>query len=246
MKFFTLSFDDGTVQDRRFIQILDKYGLRCTFNLNSGLFGSRHEIIHEGIRVCHDEINADEVRALYGCYQVARHEVAVHSLTHPNLLKCTRDEVIRQIKDDAEALEILCGYKIAGMAYPGGPYFNDEIIAIINENTDIYYARAVGSHFTLKLPERLMAWYPSCQFHPKEYEALERLTNEFLSGDGNESSLFYLWGHSFELDKFGIWDDFERFCDKISGHDDVSYVTNREVADYVRSQKLTEESQRSR
>ena len=230
MKFFTLSFDDGTVQDRRFVEILNRYGLKCTFNLNSGLFGKKHEIVHEGIRVCHDEIDADEVRGLY-----AGHEVAVHTVTHPNLLNCDRAEVIHQTKDDAEALETLCGYKIVGMAYPGGPFFNDDTIKTITENTDIFYARAVGSHFTLKLPERLMAWYPSCQLHPNEYEGLRALTREFLEYQGEEDKLFYLWGHSFELDKFGNWEDFERFCEHIAGHEDVKYVTNREVAEYVRA-----------
>ena len=230
MKYFTMSFDDGTVQDRRFVKILNNYGLKCTFNLNSGLFCTKHDIVHEGIRVNHDEIDPSEVHELY-----AGHEVAAHTVTHPNLLKCTPDEVIHQVKDDALALEKLCGYKIVGMAYPGGPFFNDETIRLITENTDIFYARAVGSHFTLKLPERLMAWYPTCQLHPKEYEAIERVTAEFLAYEGGEDKLFYLWGHSFELDKFGNWDWFERFCERIAGHGDVAYVTNRVVAERVRA-----------
>ena len=36
-KAVTLSYDDGTVYDRKLIDILDKYGLKCTFNLNSGI-----------------------------------------------------------------------------------------------------------------------------------------------------------------------------------------------------------------
>lgn len=73
-KMLTLSFDDGTVQDRRFIELIDKYNLRATFNLNSGFFGQKHDIIHEGIKVCHDEVEADEVRQLY-----RNHEIAVHT-----------------------------------------------------------------------------------------------------------------------------------------------------------------------
>lgn len=231
MKFFTLSFDDGTVQDRRFVTLLNKYNLKCTFNLNSGLFGTRHEIIHEGIRVCHDEISASEVRELY-----SGHEVASHTVTHPNLLKCSPEEVIHQVRDDADALGELCGYKIVGMAYPGGPFFDDSTIRLITENTGIYYARAVGSTFSLGFPERLMAWYPSCQFHPNEYAKLWALTDEFLKSDG-EDKLFYLWGHSFELDKFGNWSELERFFERISGHSDVIYATNRTVAEYVQSRR---------
>lgn len=38
-KAITFSYDDGVTQDIRLIELLDKYGLKCTFNLNSGLQG---------------------------------------------------------------------------------------------------------------------------------------------------------------------------------------------------------------
>ena len=37
-KALTVSYDDGVRQDKRLIEILQKYGLKRTFNLNSGLF----------------------------------------------------------------------------------------------------------------------------------------------------------------------------------------------------------------
>ena len=42
-KYFTLSFDDGLEQDKRIIALMKQYGLKGTFNLNSGLFGQRGE-----------------------------------------------------------------------------------------------------------------------------------------------------------------------------------------------------------
>lgn len=36
-KVLTLSYDDGKVQDRRLVKIFNKYGIKATFNLNSGL-----------------------------------------------------------------------------------------------------------------------------------------------------------------------------------------------------------------
>ena len=38
-KAFTVSYDDGITQDIRFIELLDRYNLKGTFNLNSGLLG---------------------------------------------------------------------------------------------------------------------------------------------------------------------------------------------------------------
>ena len=36
-KAITFSYDDGVTQDRRLIEILNRYGLKATFNINSGL-----------------------------------------------------------------------------------------------------------------------------------------------------------------------------------------------------------------
>jgi len=226
MKYLTLSFDDGTIQDRRFVEIINRYGIRCTFNLNSGLFSKKHHISHEDIDVCHDEIDADEIRTLY-----VGHEVAAHTITHPNLLNCTPEQIIHEVGDDAAALEALCGIKVTGMAYPGGPLFDDTTIRVIRENTDIIYARTTASHFTFRFPERLMAWNPSCYFHPRQYAELDRLTEEFIASESEEDLLFYVWGHSFEFDKFdGAWEKFEQFCKTIGRRSDIRYVTNREVA----------------
>ena len=37
-KVLTLSYDDGVVQDIRLIEIMNKYGLKGTFNINSALY----------------------------------------------------------------------------------------------------------------------------------------------------------------------------------------------------------------
>ena len=37
MKIVSLSFDDGTIYDLKFIELLNKYKLNATLNLNSGL-----------------------------------------------------------------------------------------------------------------------------------------------------------------------------------------------------------------
>ena len=70
-KMFTLSFDDNTVQDERFIELIDKYNLRATFNINTAFFGRKHNIIHQGIDVCHDDLDADKVKYLYRNHEVA-------------------------------------------------------------------------------------------------------------------------------------------------------------------------------
>ena len=49
-KAVTFSYDDGVQQDKRLIEILDRYSIKCTFNINSGLFDKRtsHEAMFLG------------------------------------------------------------------------------------------------------------------------------------------------------------------------------------------------------
>ena len=81
MKAVTFSYDDGVTQDIRLIEILDKYGLKCTFNLNSERLGMDGSLDREGARVSHVKKNPSEVASIY-----KNHEVAVHTLTHPTLV----------------------------------------------------------------------------------------------------------------------------------------------------------------
>ena len=224
-KMFTMSFDDGTIQDRRFINLIDKYNLKCTFNLNSGFFGQVHNIVHDGIQVCHDEVLPSEVNELY-----KNHEIAVHTVNHPNLLDCTRGEIIREVNVDYECLTELSGKIIIGMAYPGGPFYNDFVIETIQKNTPIRYARTTNSSKTFDLPDNFMEWYPTCHQNDEE---IMMLAEEFVNIEPQKDMLFYLWGHSFEFDKFNSWDNFENFCKFISGRSDINYMTNNEVYHYL-------------
>ena len=49
MKAVTFSYDDAVTQDQRLIQILNKYGLKCTFNLNSARFGCAGMLIRNDV-----------------------------------------------------------------------------------------------------------------------------------------------------------------------------------------------------
>ena len=50
MKAVTFSFDDGVLQDIHMIDLLNKYGLKATFNLNSELFRGRNILRFEDHR----------------------------------------------------------------------------------------------------------------------------------------------------------------------------------------------------
>ncbi|MBO5127231.1 MAG: polysaccharide deacetylase family protein, partial [Clostridia bacterium] len=99
MKAVTFSYDDGVTQDQRLIKIFEKYGLKCTFNLNSGLLGRPGSLIREDVTVAHVKPRACEVRRIY-----EGHEIAVHTLTHPALSNLSDEDVVREVEEDRIAL----------------------------------------------------------------------------------------------------------------------------------------------
>lgn len=222
-KALTFSYDDGVLQDIRLIEILNRYGLKGTFNLNSELLGHEGNLIRNDVPVRHDKVRREDVRAVY-----AGHEVAAHTLTHPFLPKTEDDEVIRQVEEDRRKLSALCGYEVIGMAYPGGGINHDKRVEdLIRENTGILYARTTDANGSFSLQSDLISFEPTV-YHI-ETDKMFALGKRFLAYDGDEPALFYVWGHSYEFDAWNFWDRFEDFCAMMSGKEDIFYGTNREV-----------------
>ena len=223
-KALTFSYDDGVTQDKRFIEILDKYGLRCTFNLNSGLLGTANLLVCDGVTVAHCKPRPEEIAEIY-----KNHEIASHTLTHPMLPELDEAEIIRQVEEDRLRLSELAGYEVTGFAYPGGGVNYDSRVAeIIRQNTGIKYCRTTVSSFSFDLQENLYEFKPTVSHH-REFGEMLRLGKEFTELVTDTPKLFYIWGHSYEFDIYNRWAEFEEFCEMISGRDDIFYGTNSEV-----------------
>lgn len=220
-KALTTSYDDGVVQDIRLMKILDKYGIKGTFNLNSSRFPEEEpETIPEwGVL---DKNSAIRL------YKNSGHEAAVHSLTHPFLEKIPLALAYSEVLEDRKNLEAMFGGIIRGMAYPQGTY-SDEIVRCLND-CDIAYARTTDSSEGFAVPKDWLRLKPTCHHNNPR---LMELAEQFVNGTPwLEPWLFYLWGHSYEFDTDHNWDRIETFCQYVSGKQDVWYATNIEIYDY--------------
>lgn len=222
-KAITFSFDDGVLQDIRAIEILDKYGLKGTFNLNSGKFGTKNPYEINGKTVERTLIEPTQVKELY-----KNHEVAVHTVGHFNLTELPLSCVSWQVEKDREMLEYLTGKEIRCMAYPcGGVNNNDAVAETIKATTKIRFARTITSTYSFDMQENLFRFNPTIHFRDKR---LFDLAEEFLALQTEEPKLFYIWGHTYELDSTdGAWERFEKLCSMLSNKEDIFYGTNGEV-----------------
>lgn len=220
-KALTMSYDDGITQDKKLIQIFDKYGIKGTFNLNSGCFGTSNPGVVRGVKINHVRIDSNEIKEVY-----KNHEVAVHTLTHPHLKELPKEVFTYEVMEDKKNLEEIVGYPVRGMAYPFGDY-DDDIIETLKE-LKIEYSRTVKEHENFKLPQNYLALEATC--HHNNTKLLD-LAKAFI--DSTEVSLFYVWGHSYEFDADNNWDKIEEFCKLLGNNDKIWYATNIQIVDYI-------------
>lgn len=223
MKAVTFSYDDGVTQDIRLVEILNRYGLKATFNLNSELLGKDGCLDVLGKKISHYKLQPHEINEVYKA-----HEIASHTLTHPDLTEMSAEEVIRQVERDRLNLSELSGVEVIGMAYPGKqPNYNSRIAQIIEDSTGVKYARTTICSNDFSPQRDLYEFHPSV-FH-RDWERLYNLAEKFIELEPKNENIFYIWGHSYEFDINDEWDDFEKFCKFISNRSDIFYGTNKEI-----------------
>nr|WP_275983731.1 polysaccharide deacetylase family protein [Paenibacillus hamazuiensis] len=212
-KAVTMSYDDGRAADRRLVDIFNRNGIKGTFHINSGMLG-------EG-----DRIPAEEIAGLY-----KGHEVSAHTVTHPTIARCPKEQIVDEIFEDRKNLESIVQNTVRGLSYPNGSY-NREIKEML-PYLGIEYARVVQSTGGFGLPDDLHEWKPTCH-HNRD---LMKLAEEFVELHKRQYLyLMYVWGHSYEFDNDNNWDLIERFCEFIGGREDLWYVTNIGFVDYVKA-----------
>ena len=226
-KALTFSYDDGVVQDKRLIALFDKYGLKATFNLSSNIFYDRRAA---SATDWWKPMTLEDAKKLY---IGSGHEVALHGHNHPYPHAIKTELELYDVLKNREILEKEFGGIITGMAYPQGTY-NDEIIAGL-KLAGVSYSRAVKStHDFAYPPENWLALQPTC--HHKDVRVFE-LAEKFkdLDYSGATNAMFYIWGHSYELDLDNNWDHMEKLCETLSGRDDIWYATNIEIYNYQKA-----------
>ena len=226
-KYLVISIDDGTMQDERVISVFKKYGIKATFNINTGVLGKLETLpisCFDGALLHHDIVT--EKQLLNGLYE--GFEVACHTRTHPMLIGLGEANLRREILGNFDDIARLCGREPKGIAYPGAmPNVDDNVINFIKNDGRILYGRTIDETLGFTFPTDFYRWNPTCQFRG---ENLLPTTEKFLSEKPcGEDLLFFVWGHSYEFDlERGAWDKLELFCKKMSEaclSDDVICLT---------------------
>lgn len=224
-KAFNITYDDGILQDVRFVDLLNKYGLKGTFNLNSQLMEDEFQWIHPNGMVV-KRLSKDAVRHLYD-----GHEIAAHTLTHPYLNDKTDSELEWEIGEDKRRLEEIFGREVVGFGVPF--HFYNEKIADCVRKCGFEYGR-MSEETRNYLPWQDPYFWCCGIFH------LAPELDEYVEGffqTNEELALCQIVGHSYDLDAEHMWDKMEVILARMAADPAVCSMTHLELVRYLQGMK---------
>jgi len=230
----TTSWDDGHKLDIKLANMLQKYEIRGTFYIANRFLDARG-ILH--LNEPFHLLSENEILQLSKYF-----EIGAHTVTHPNLTIIPLAEAEKEIIGSKQILEKILNEEIFGFCYPFGAY-NSEIAEIVKK-AGYKYARTT-ERFRIEVRDPFLMgttthvcphnWIRNLKILGAGRPTLRGLydwaTRAKIMFDRvyRSGGIYHLWGHSWEIEKFNMWDDFEEVLEYVCNKKGVSYLTNYEV-----------------
>lgn len=228
----TTSWDDGDPMDAKVLDLLRKYGIQGTFYVPI-------------------KNNANEVISRTLITNIAAtHEIGAHTYNHVNLPALPLSEAEKEIREGKTELENITGNPVRMFCYPMGRY-NRNILDIVKK-TGFAGARTT-KRLETDFPKDRFQMGTTIQVHPLYFrknltsclynknlkgffdtiknnsKTLEDLVDYYLDYITIYGGILHIWGHSYEIEKYGMWHIAEKIFKKISKINGINYFTNGEL-----------------
>jgi peptidoglycan/xylan/chitin deacetylase (PgdA/CDA1 family) len=242
LRVVTTSWDDGDETDLKLAEMLRQRKVGGTFYVPINPYRSRPVMSHAEWK----NLSADGF------------EIGAHGVTHQTLWKLSAEELAKEITPCKPILEDILGKEVRMFCYPKGRYDSRVMHALKGEG--YWGARTVqmlstGLDFdpfemptTLQIchhpkfnyiknvararrPERLGVYLANRSRIGNWLELGKKLFDSVLKDGG----IWHLYGHSREVDDWGMWKELEEMLDYVAQRKDVMYVPNCEL---IRMQAL--------
>ena len=213
------TWDDGAVEDLKLIALHEKYNLPGMFFVPNFNKEGRAVISADDIKHC-----ASSLISFGG-----------HTKNHSYLTTVAKSDLDEEIYANQAYLSELLGTEIPHFCLPGGKY-NEEVLASVYK-----YYKTIRTADTMNFRNEGTLIKPSFHIYPRGYKSL--VGNAMRNGSNsvllnllmhpnrdyfetladivdlekNKSSAdIIFWGHSWELEEFGLWNSLEEIMKNIS------------------------------
>jgi peptidoglycan/xylan/chitin deacetylase (PgdA/CDA1 family) len=237
MKIITTSWDDGHELDFKIAGLLDKYNLQGTFYIpkNNGA----QSIISES-----------QMRQLAKSF-----EIGGHTLNHVRLYTKNEQILEQEIHGSYNWLANVLGERPFSFCFPGGVYNSTSLQAVFKHGyklarttellstalphanrplcTTLQLYRHSNATYAKHLAKRFKWQRLAAKLLYSNTADLLRLTNFYIDKIEAEGGCFHLWGHSWEIEEFGLWNKLEEVFKLLSNRSDFTCVPNQQLLHLV-------------
>lgn len=245
---FTTSWDDGSVLDLKIAHLLDARGMKGTFYIpkefqNSGGKYSAYD----------RRLSEDEMRIL-----AKTHEIGGHGLVHQSLTDMSLELAHKEIWGSKEWLDATVGTSTRMFCFPNGR-FNQELQRMVHNagykgarttrklsfelpqepygmNVSVlinpYPLRRIDAdHIYWRRALDSLSTYRGLYFSYPELWRLswQSMARALFKRAYREGKYFHLYGHSWELERYGMWSELASFLDFVKQHDGIEYKSNGDI-----------------
>lgn len=253
--YITTSWDDGSVNDLKLRELLDKHAIKGTFYVPKEFAGKGSKFSEYRRRLTDQEIREIALSQ----------EIGSHALTHRSLLGLGEEEVRKEISESKTYLENIIGGRVKMFCPPNG-LFDERVmqaakdagysgirttrklsfdlsrnkpfcldVSIIahpfplrkKDSERIYWRRATDP---LRAYGRKLLLFPALYANLFSWQSFARAFFNYALAHGN---YFHLYGHSWELEKYQMWAGLEEFLEYTKEFNNVEYMSNSQVAEII-------------
>jgi len=231
LRFVTTSWDDGDCADLKLAELLRSKGIHGTF--------------YVPIQYRERSLGQAELRSLAS----EGFEIGAHGWSHKPLRHLQHDELLHEVGPCKEVLEDILGKQVEMFCYPHGRYDTNAVRAL--QEAGYRGARTVRMLATrptlnpFEMPTTLQAvphaplTYLKNVIRAHSLESLQsyvvqmprlgnwvelgkRLFDAVLENGG----VWHLYGHSWEIERLGLWNDLRELFDYVCRREAIQYVPN--------------------
>lgn len=200
------SWDDGSVHDIKLAELLIKYDIPATFYIPWDLEKSKN-VSRVGKFLTKDQ-----------CKELGeKFTIGSHTVTHSHLTKIPLAAASTEILDSKKYWEDFLGKPVTSLCYPRG--YSNVIIRQMVKNSGYTDARntIIGQlspgNDPYQTPTTVHIGIDRIEYRQVSWEIFARQ----MLKKADENSVYHMFGHSWEIEKYGDWDNLETLLKELTG-----------------------------
>lgn len=254
MLYVTTSWDDGSVYDLLLASLLEKYGAKGTFYVARELPPKYQD---------KKLLSGTEIRELALTGEVGAHTLSHQDLTTIteeqalHEMKGSKEWLEQIIGREVAMFCYPFGFYNASVValaqragFKGARTTEAGYIETPHNPYEMHTTMQVSPFPFRKTDAKRYYWrefFKPLQYHYKTYRSvgvpLFAMTSWLRAAKAafdyayRSGEVFHLWGHSWELERYGMWGEVEELLRYIATHDNVTFVTNSELLEVATQQR---------